>query len=168
MEMAAWFLRVLRDHGSWERYHHSELGFNSRLDELQAVILRIKFKHIDKYNIARQRIAQRYSAALAELPDCIPPYEDTGKTHVYHQYTVLSPQRTKIMAALAAQEIASAIYYPIPLHRQAVFQKEYEGIRLPVSERVATQCFSLPIFPEISDQQVDSVLEVIRRTLLGK
>jgi dTDP-4-amino-4,6-dideoxygalactose transaminase len=167
-EQAAAHLRVLRDHGSWERYHHSELGFNSRLDELQAVILRIKFKHIDKYNIARQRIAQRYSAALAELPDCIPPYEDTGKTHVYHQYTVLSPQRTKIMAALAAQEIASAIYYPIPLHRQAVFQKEYEGIRLPVSERVATQCFSLPIFPEISDQQVDSVLEVIRRTLLGK
>jgi dTDP-4-amino-4,6-dideoxygalactose transaminase len=161
-------LRVLRDHGSWERYHHSELGFNSRLDELQAAILRIKFKYIDNYNTARQCVAQRYSAALAELPDCIPPYEDTGRTHVYHQYTLLSPHRDKIMAALAAQKIASAIYYPIPLHRQAVFQKEYEGIKLPVSERVATQCFSLPIFPEIRDQQVDRVLEVIRSILLGK
>lgn len=167
-DQVATHLRVLRDHGSWERYHHSELGFNSRLDELQAVILRIKFKYIDEYNAARKHVAQRYSAALAELPNCIPPYEEVGRTHVYHQYTLLSPHRDKVMKALAAQKIASAIYYPIPLHRQMVFQQEYEGISLPVSERIATQCFSLPIFPEMSNQQVDRVLEVIRSTLLGK
>ncbi|ADE14390.1 Glutamine--scyllo-inositol transaminase [Nitrosococcus halophilus Nc 4] len=161
-------LRGLRDHGSWQRYHHSELGFNSRLDELQAVILRIKLKYIDQYNAERRRIAQRYSTALAELPDCIPPYEDRGRTHVYHQYTLLSPQRDKIQAALAAKEIASAIYYPIPLHRQAVFQKAYGDITLPVSERVANQCLSLPVFPELSDLQVDRIIEVIRSILLGK
>ncbi|BAW80529.1 DegT/DnrJ/EryC1/StrS aminotransferase [Candidatus Nitrosoglobus terrae] len=167
-DQAAAHLRVLRDHGSWKRYHHSELGFNSRLDELQAVILRIKLKYIDKYNRARQRIAQRYSAALAELPNCIPPYEEKDRTHVYHQYTVLSPYRDEIISALAANKIASAIYYPIPLHRQVVFQQECAGVNLPVSEQVAAQCFSLPIFPEMSDQQVDRVLEVIRSTLLGK
>lgn len=168
-ERLAAHLRVLRDHGSWQRYHHSELGFNSRLDELQAVILRIKFKYIDRYNTARKRIAQRYSADLAELPDCIPPYEEVGRTHVYHQYTLLSLHRDRIMAALATHKIASAIYYPIPLHQQAVFQQEYKGHNFPVSERVAAQCFSLPIFPEMSDQQVDRTLEIIRgSTLLGR
>lgn len=167
-EQIAGHLRVLRDHGSWQRYHHSELGFNSRLDELQAVILRIKLKYIDQYNIERRRIAQRYRMALAELPDCTPPYEKAGSTHVYHQYTLLSPHRDKIRAALAAEEIASAIYYPIPLHQQAVFQKKYGAIHLPVCEQVADECLSLPIFPGMSDQQVDQVISVIRSTLLGR
>lgn len=161
-------LRVLRNHGSRQRYHYSELGFNSRLDELQAAILRIKLKYIDKYNANRRRIARCYSDALADLPDCIPPYEDSRGIHVYHQYTLLSPRRDQIMAALAGQEIASMIYYPIPLHQQEVFQKEGVDRGFPVSERIAGQCLSLPIFPEMSDWQVERVVEVIRSTLLGK
>ncbi|ADJ28280.1 DegT/DnrJ/EryC1/StrS family aminotransferase [Nitrosococcus watsonii] len=167
-ERVAEHLRVLRDHGSWQRYHHSELGFNSRLDELQAVILRVKLKYIDQYNAERRRVAQRYGEALAELPDCILPYQEPHGTHVYHQYTLLSPHRDEIRAALAAQEIASAIYYPIPLHRQAVFERAYQETHLPISERVASQCLSLPIFPEMSDLQVDRVAAIIRSTLLGK
>lgn len=167
-EMAA-HLRVLRNHGSRQRYHHAELGFNSRLDELQAVILRIKLKYIDKYNANRRRIAWRYSEALTKLPNCIPPYEDSQGTHVYHQYTLLSPRRDEVMAALAAREIDSAIYYPIPLHKQSVFQKDsLLDASFPVSERVAEQCLSLPIFPEMRDWQVDKVIEVVRSTLLGK
>lgn len=165
---AAAHLRVLRNHGSRQRYYHSELGFNSRLDELQAAILRIKLKYIDKYNANRRHIAQRYSDALAELPDCIPPYEDSRGIHVYHQYTLLSPRRDQIMTALAGQEIASMIYYPIPLHQQAVFQEDSADAGFPVSERIAGQCLSLPIFPEMHDWQVERVIEVIGSALLDK
>ncbi len=154
-------LRVLRNHGSWKQYHHSEIGLNSRLDELQAVILRAKLKHIDQYNEGRRRAAHRYSAALAGMPDVTPPHENGIGHHVYHQYTLLSPRRDAIMEALKAEEIACAVYYPIPLHRQPVFAESCAGISLPVTERVAAECLSLPIFPEITDQQIDRVLEVI-------
>lgn len=155
-------LRVLRNHGSWKRYHHSELGFNSRLDELQAVILREKLKHIDQYNEGRRRVAHRYSAALAEMPDVTPPHEDGVGRHVYHQYTLLTPKRDAIMAALQENKIASAVYYPIPLHQQEVFVPLCDGKSLPMAERVAEQCMSLPIYPELADDQVDRILDVIR------
>ena len=158
-------LRVLRNHGSWKRYHHSELGFNSRLDELQSVILRIKLKHIDRYNEERRRVAHRYSQQLAELPDIVPPFEDGKGRHVYHQYTVLTPKRQAIMEALQEKGIASAIYYPIPLHKQEVFASEWKGPALPVSDQVAAQCMSLPVFPELSDNQVDTIVEAIAQVV---
>ena len=164
-EAMAEHLRVLRNHGSWKRYHHSELGFNSRLDELQATILRVKLKHIDRYNEERRRVAHRYSRQLAELPDIIPPHEDGKGRHVYHQYTVLTPKRQAIMEALQANDIASAIYYPIPLHKQEVFAPDWKGPALPVSEQVAAQCMSLPVFPELSDDQVDAIVEVIAQVV---
>ncbi len=158
-------LRVLRNHGSWQRYHHSELGFNSRLDELQAVILRAKLKHIDEYNAGRRRVAHRYSAALAGIGDITPPHEDGIGRHVYHQYTLLTSERDAIQQALQEAQIASAVYYPIPLHRQQVFAQQCEGVSLPVSEAVASRCLSLPIYPELADEQVDRVVEVIRGVL---
>lgn len=160
-EAMAKHIRVLRNHGSWQQYHHSEIGFNSRLDELQAVILRAKLKRIEQYNEGRRRVAHRYSAALAGMNDVTPPHEDGVGRHVYHQYTLLSPRRDAIMEALRAQEIACAVYYPIPLHRQEVFAEECRDVSLPVAESVAAQCMSLPIFPEMTDAQVDTVLEVI-------
>lgn len=158
-------LRVLRNHGSWQRYHHSELGFNSRLDEIQAVILRVKLKRIDAFNQGRRRVAQRYSDALAAMEGITPPFEATLGEHVYHQYTLLSESRDKIMAALQAAEIASAVYYPIPLHRQEVFAETCKDVHLPVSEDVAKNCLSLPIYPELGDSDVDRILEVIREAL---
>jgi dTDP-4-amino-4,6-dideoxygalactose transaminase len=160
-------LRVLRNHGSWKRYHHSELGFNSRLDELQAVILRAKLKRIDEYNRERRRVAHRYSAALAEMDGVTPPHEDGIGTHVYHQYTMIAERREEIMAALQENQIACAIYYPIPLHQQDVFAADCKGVSLPVAEQVAQQCMSLPIFPELRDEQIDQILDVIRDTLGG-
>jgi len=160
-------LRVLRNHGSWQRYHHSEIGVNSRLDELQAAILRVKLRHIDEFNRERRRVAHRYSAALADLPDVTPPHEDGIGRHVYHQYTVLTPHRDAIQKALADREIASAIYYPIPLHRQEVFAEACRGVSLPVSEDVAARCLSLPVFPEMTDEQVDTVIETIRTAVSG-
>ena len=157
-------VRVLRNHGSKVRYHHSVIGYNSRLDEIQAVILRAKLKHITTYNEERRRVAHRYSAQLAGT-GITPPYEDGKGVHVYHQYTVLTDSRDAIMAALSAQQIASAIYYPIPLHRQEVFAAGYADVSLPVTEAVAASCMSLPIFPEMTDAQVDEVVRVIKSAL---
>jgi len=161
-EKIAEHLRVLRNHGSWKRYHHSELGFNSRLDELQAVILRAKLKRIDQYNEGRRRVAHRYSAALAEMDGITPAHEDGIGRHVYHQYTLLSEKRDQIMAALQEQQIACAVYYPIPLHQQEVFADVCQGVTLPVTEKIASTCMSLPIYPELEDERVDQVLDVIR------
>ncbi len=158
-------LRVLRNHGSWKQYHHSEIGFNSRLDELQAVILRAKLKRIDRYNESRRRVAHRYTEALKEMPEVTPPHEDGIGRHVYHQYTLLSADRDKIMETLRSNEIACAVYYPIPLHKQQVFAEVCKGVELPEAEAVAARCLSLPIFPEMTDEQVDTVIGTIRDSL---
>ena len=155
---------MLRNHGSKVRYHHDAIGYNSRLDELQAVILRVKLKRIDTYNRERRRVAHRYSAALAPL-GITPPMEDGIGNHVYHQYTLLSDRRDAIMAKLGERQIASAIYYPIPLHKQNVFAAACAGLSLPVSEGIAARCLSLPIFPEMTDAQVDEVLAAVRDAL---
>ncbi|APZ43227.1 DegT/DnrJ/EryC1/StrS family aminotransferase [Acidihalobacter ferrooxydans] len=158
-------LRVLRNHGSWKRYHHSELGFNSRLDEIQAAILRIKLRHIDEYNAGRRRVARRYTDALMAIEQITPPLESVPGEHIYHQYTVLSPRREDVMSALQAAEIACAIYYPIPLHQQDVFAQTSRDQRLPVTESVASQCFSLPVYPELPDSDIDRIVDTIRSCL---
>ncbi len=165
-EKIAEHLRVLRNHGSWKQYHHSELGFNSRLDELQAVVLRAKLKRIDQYNDGRRRVGHRYSKALAEM-GITPPHEDGIGKHVYHQYALLTDNRDAIMAALREKEIGCAVYYPIPLHQQEVFAESCKGQTLPVTEEVASRVMSLPIFPELPDEQVDEILDVIRGVVVG-
>lgn len=158
-------LQALRNHGSRRRYHHDMIGYNSRLDELQAVVLRAKLKRIDRYNAQRRYLAQRYHQGLEQLPDLILPFVDQAGQHVYHQYTILTPQRDAVMAALQAAGIGCAIYYPIPLHRQVAYAKHYRNVSLPVAETIAQQCLSLPIFPEMRETQVDTVVEVIAKVL---
>ena len=157
-------LRMLRNHGSKVRYYHDIVGYNSRLDELQAVVLRAKLPHIDRYNRERRRVAHRYSAGLAGL-GLQTAHEDGVGVHVYHQYTLLTDRREAIQQALSAQQIASAIYYPVPLHQQKVFASISAGQRFPVTESVAARCLSLPIYPELSDSAIDEVCGVIRQAL---
>ncbi len=153
-------LKVLRNHGSRERYHHNVIGYNSRLDELQAVILRIKLKHINDYNENRRRVARRYSEAFKGT-SIQPPFEDNSGLHVYHQYTLLHDNRDHIMKALQDNNIACAVYYPIPLHQQDVYQHSYQDIKLPVTESVASNCFSLPVYPELENKKVDIIIDTI-------
>lgn len=157
-------VKVLRNHGSKVRYHHSVIGFNSRLDEVQAVILRVKLKRLREYNEGRRRVAHLYSSLLAGS-GVVTPFEDGKGVHVYHQYTLLSDHREVIMKALGEAGIASAVYYPIPLHRQDVFAADYAGVTLPVAEEVAARCMSLPIFPEMTAAQVEEVVAVIKRVV---
>jgi dTDP-4-amino-4,6-dideoxygalactose transaminase len=157
-------LRMLRNHGSKVRYYHDIVGFNSRLDELQAVVLRAKLPLIDHYNQERRRVAHRYNAGLCLL-NLQTPCEDGVGLHVFHQYTVLTDHRAAIQQALAEQQIASAIYYPVPLHQQKVFASISAGTHFPVTESVSQRCLSLPIYPELSNEAVDEVCTVIRQVL---
>ena len=157
-------LLSLRNHGSRIRYHHSEIGYNSRLDEIQAVILRAKLKRIAAFNEGRRRVAGLYTSMLRDTGmQC--PFEDGKGVHVYHQYTVLTERREQIMECLAKSGIASAVYYPIPLHRQEVFAADYADLSLPVAEDVASRCMSLPVFPEMTEAQVREVVAAIKQVL---
>ncbi len=159
-------VKMLRNHGSEVRYYHDVIGYNSRLDELQAVILRAKLKRIEHFNQSRRRVAHLYSELMADLP-VETPHEDGIGVHVYHQYTLLTDQREAIVAALQKAGIACAIYYPVPLHRQNVFAADCQGVSLPVTEAVAARCLSLPIYPELQDEQVREIVAVIRGALSG-
>ncbi|HEX9860119.1 MAG TPA: DegT/DnrJ/EryC1/StrS family aminotransferase, partial [Nitrospirota bacterium] len=134
-DKTAELLRMLRNHGSRERYYHDEIGFNSRLDELQAGILRVKLARIDTYNRLRRERAAQYTGRLAGIPGIVTPREIDGYFHVYHQYTIQVENREQVMKALADKGISSMIYYPVPLH----LQKSYAGLGykkgdFPVSE----------------------------------
>ncbi len=164
-DKTAAMIKQLRNHGSDVRYYHDIIGYNSRLDEMQAVVLRAKLKHIDKYNAGRRHVAHLYSQLLADLP-IETPFEDGIGQHVYHQYTLLSDKRDDIMKALQAENIACAVYYPVPLHQQNAFKEECAGITLPVTESVAKRCFSLPICPFLSDENVYKIVDVIKKALI--
>ena len=158
-------LRSLRNHGSKVRYHHDTIGYNSRLDELQAGIIRVKLKRIDKYNKARRDRAAWYKEGLSDIPGIKTPTELKGYFHIYHQYTVLSTKRDKIMKALADRGIASMIYYPIPLHLQKAYSMlGYKPGDLPVTERLAGQVLSLPMYPELRREDVELICETIKKS----
>jgi dTDP-4-amino-4,6-dideoxygalactose transaminase len=158
-------IRSLRNHGSEQRYHHDEIGYNSRLDELQAAILRVKLRHIDAWNESRRRVAALYDQLLSDV-DVETPWTDGVGRHVYHQYTILTDQRERIAAALKDADIAHAVYYPIPLHRQKAFDSVDPPMpALPVSEDIARRCLSLPIYPELESAQVEFIAARIRAAL---
>ena len=157
-------VKQLRNHGSKVRYYHDVIGFNSRLDDMQAVVLRAKLKRIDTYNAHRRYAAHLYSELMADLP-LETPYEDGVGMHVYHQYTLLSDRRDDILAALQAKDIACSVFYPVPLHQQNVFKEDCQGLSLPVTESVMQNCLSLPICSEISDEDVKEVVAEIRKVL---
>ena len=169
---------VLRRHGGRVKYHHEEQGVNSRLDELQAAILRIKLTQLEHYNRLRLENACRYNAAFADKAGIVPPHELTAAgpaplataekggtslvASVYHQYTVLVEDRDSIMQHLQAAGVASAIYYPLPLHLQPVnTDLGYTAGSLPVAERIARKCLSLPMFPELTTQEISRVIEAV-------
>jgi dTDP-4-amino-4,6-dideoxygalactose transaminase len=155
-------IRVLRNHGSRARYHHHVIGYNCRLDEMQAAMLRVKFQHLDRLNALRREKAIGYGARLAGSGVKIPNEHGQG-LHVYHQYTIRSPLRDRIRSALEAQRIGSMIYYPIPLHLQDVYANDARA--LPVSEAAAAAVLSLPMFPMLTDAQLDRICEAVKRAL---
>ena len=154
-------IKMLRNHGSAVRYYHSEVGYNSRLDEIQAAILRVKLPQIDAANDARRGNATAYCQAMAGK-DIVLPSERPGCKHVYHQFTIRSKNRQAIADALQSAGSASAVYYPVPLHRQDVFLKMYDlKESLSVSETCAHEVLSLPMFPELTPKEIRLITDVV-------
>ena len=154
-------LRMLRNHGSSVRYHHHLLGYNSRLDEIQAAIVRVKLKRIDAFNESRRRAADLYRNTIRRK-DIALPFEMAGCHHVYHQFTILSNGRDRLQEELLRADVATAVYYPVPLHRQEVFlgSRSRSG-DLPVSDDLAARVLSLPMFPEITEEEIRRISDVI-------
>ena len=155
--------RSLRVHGMGrERYYYDEIGYTSRMAELQAAFLVAKLTRLSDWNTTRQSIAARYDAGLAESGVKTPAVRP-GNNHTYHQYTVLSDRRDDLMAHLRAQEIDSAIYYPVPLHLHRPYHEFGHGEgSLPITESVSNRCLSLPVHPHLSDAQVEHVVSAVR------
>ncbi len=158
----------LRNHGSHIRYCHTEIGLNSRLDEIQAAVLNVKFPHIDSWNFKRREAAYFYNELFSDIKDIETPIELDNTKCIYHQYTVKVPQRDKVHEFLKENGVMSMIYYPVPVHLQEAYrnlglQKGY----LPHTEKVSENVLSLPIFPEITrDQQkkvADELIKAVNR-----
>jgi dTDP-4-amino-4,6-dideoxygalactose transaminase len=154
-------LRRDRNHGQAQKYDHVELGWNSRLDELQAAILRVKLRHADRWTEARRRIAARYDRALAGAP-LVLPHEPAGARHVFHQYTVRTRRRDALAKHLSALGIGTACHYPQPIPGQPMFRAlGWDPTRFPVAWAASQEVLSLPCFPELTDPEVDAVTQAI-------
>lgn len=159
-------VRMLRVHGSKPKYYHHIVGTNSRLDALQAAILRVKLAHLDEWTRARQRIAAHYDQAFSQLDGLVVPYQASDRTHIYHQYTirVIDERRDALQKFLKEHGIGTEIYYPLPLHLQPCFAHlGYREGQLPESERASREVLSLPIFPELTNQEREYIITSIQQ-----
>ena len=169
--------RSLRAHGMRRRYYHDEVGWNSRLDSLQAAVLEVKLRHLPRWNQQRREVAARYNEMFLEAGLVINPGEDKSSpvtdqvslpftdaraTHVFHQYVIRAPRRDELRKHLSAHGIASEVYYPVPLHRQkALVELGYKAGDFPVSETAAAEVLALPIFPELRDEEQGRVVDAV-------
>ncbi|MBE9256280.1 DegT/DnrJ/EryC1/StrS aminotransferase family protein [Dolichospermum sp. LEGE 00246] len=169
-------LRVLREHGSKVRYIHEEIGVNSRLDAIQAVILQIKLRYLDLWNSRRKQIADYYYQQLSQVSDIIVPQEFPGGVGVWNQYTIRisgerrngasGKYRDSVKNQMQEQGVNSMIYYPLPLHLQPVYKNlGYQPGQLPAAEQASQEVLSLPMFPELEQEQQDKVIDTLKNCL---
>lgn len=158
-------IRGIVNHGMYERYHHDVVGVNSRLDSIQAAILRIKLKKLDQYNLARQKAAQKYSEAFAKNENIATPKTvDSADTHVFHQYTlrILNGKRDALAKHLQEKGIPHGIYYPIPLHSQKAYKdKRYREKDFPVTNELVKEVISLPMHTELDEEQIGFIAKTV-------
>lgn len=154
-------LRLLRDHGSTSKYAHAIVGYNFRMEEIQAAVLNVKLPHLNDWNDARRTRAARYHSALSNSGVAL-PHEMEYARHVYHVYAVQADNRDELQRRLTAAGVQSGVHYPIPIHFQPAYQSlGYKRGDLPVTEALAERVLSLPMFPELSDEQIDRVAEAV-------
>jgi len=160
--------RALRDHGSTVRYYHDEIGFNYRMEGIQGAVLGIKLKHLADWNAGRRRVAQRYAELLADTPLQL-PREAGWAESAWHLYVVRHPRRDELKKHLETSNIGCALHYPLPLHLQKAYAHlGHKAGDFPVAEKAARECLSLPIYPELTDAQIQRVAAVIKEFLPEK
>ena len=156
-------LRILRNCGQREKYQHVVVGFNHRLDNLQAAVLRVKLRRLDSWNEARRKNARLYDEFLAGADNVVTPHEAEGRSHVYHLYVIQHPRRDALLVHLNEQGVRPGLHYPIPVHLQPCYREL--GVptgSLPVTESLAANVISLPMFPELTREQIEFVCESVR------
>jgi perosamine synthetase len=159
--LADW-IRLYRNQGMRKRYHHEILGFNFRLTDIGAAIGLVQLDKLDRNTAARQEIATRYDASFADLPIGLPARPE-GRKHVFHQYTIgVGPARDAIVTDLAEHGVAAGIYYPVPVHRQPYVLERGLRAELPVTDRIAAGCLSLPIYPGLTEAEGRQVIAAVR------
>jgi dTDP-4-amino-4,6-dideoxygalactose transaminase len=158
--------RMLRAHGSLKKYYNQTIGYNSRMDTLQAAILGVKLPHVDSWSEGRRAAAARYNHLLADLPGIVPPCEAPYARHVYHQYTlrVQDGKRDTVQSALDATGVSTMIYYPVPLHKLPVYAER--RLHYPIAEAAAAEVLSLPIWPQITAEVQERVAAALRAALV--
>ncbi|MDD5593392.1 MAG: DegT/DnrJ/EryC1/StrS family aminotransferase [Candidatus Margulisbacteria bacterium] len=155
-------IRILRGHGSRKTYHYDLIGYNSRLDELQAAVLRVKLPHLDGLITSRQKKASIYYKHLKNLSDIVLPHEPAGHKHTYNQYTIRTERRDDLFEFLKMKSIGSMVYYPLSLHLQKAFAGlKHSAGAFPQSEKAQAEVISLPIFPELTDQEAEDACHAI-------
>jgi dTDP-4-amino-4,6-dideoxygalactose transaminase len=153
--------KSLREHGSTQRYYHDEVGFNYRMEGIQGAVLGVKLRHLDAWTKARRRVAKRYHELLTDTPLQLPLEASWGES-VYHLYVVRHPRRDDLKKHLEANKVGCALHYPLPLHLQKCYASlGYKTGSFPVAEKAARECLSLPIYPELTDEQIQRVADVI-------
>ena len=155
-------VRRLRNHGRTSKYEHQEMGWGERIDALQAAILGAKLPHLEDWTEARRAHAHRYTELLADC-EVVTPHEAPDVRHVYHLYVIRTPRRDDVLAHLKAKGISAGIHYPLPLHRQPAYLKQgYGDVHLLATERVAAEVLSLPMYPELTENQIAYVVETVK------
>jgi dTDP-4-amino-4,6-dideoxygalactose transaminase len=159
-------IRVLRDHGQVRKYHHSLVGWNCRMDGIQAAVLSVKLRYLDRWNSLRRAHARRYDGALAGLEEVMTPLETSYARHVYHVYAIRVQQSDEIRWFLKEKGIEFGVHYPVPIHLQKAYAHlGYEKGAFPISERIAKEFISLPMFPELTAAQIDSVALCVKEAV---
>lgn len=162
-------IRVLRDHGQHRKYYHSQIGWNARMDGIQGAVLSVKLKHLDVGNVKRHAHAQLYDQLLGENPFVVVPFEASYGRHVYHVYAVRVQDRNQVLQAMADRGISCAIHYPVPVHLQEAYRfLGHERGSFPVAEMCADEFLSLPMFPELSNAQLNAVVNELKLCLSGR
>lgn len=161
-ELAA-TIRILRDHGQVKKYHHSMLGWNSRMDGIQGAVLDVKLRHLESWNEKRKKAAKAYRSALSGIPNLILPAETDDADSVYHIFAVRVPGRDHLLRQLESREIYCGIHYPVPVHMMAAYRfLGYGAGSFPVSELCAEELLSLPMYPELTREQIEEVASALR------
>jgi len=159
-------IKVLRDHGQARKYFHSHIGWNARMDGIQAAVLSVKLKHLDKANSCRRAHAWFYDELLVNMDEIVIPFVPHRNHHVYHIYAVRIKDRDRVLGALADMGISCAIHYPIPVHLQEAYRSlGYSEGSFPVAEKCAAEFLSLPMYPELSNEQIHFVIQKLKSSV---
>jgi len=158
-------IKILRDHGQTRKYHHDVVGWNCRMDGIQGAVLQVKLRHVEKGNELRRRHAKRYDAAFSEIDEVTTPRVAAHAKPVYHIYAIRVQERGDVLKKLEHSGIGCGIHYPIPVHLQPAYQSlGYGRGSFPVSEQIASEFISLPMYPELKPEQIDAVVDCVRES----